>query len=300
MNGSHDHISVCICTYKRPQLLLRLLEKLEQQNTASLFDFSVVIVDNDREESARSTVETFAAVSSIKTSYLAEPVANIAMARNRAVINATGDYLAFIDDDEFPEQDWLAVMLKTCKSHRVSGVLGPVLPHFESQPPAWLVKAGFYDRKRHMTGFVMGWQEARTGNVLLKRAVIDGVSEVFRPQFGAGGEDQDFFRRMIDLGHTFIWCDEAPAYETVPPHRWQRKFLLRRALLRGRTTFEHPRNRIKNLAKSFVAVPLYGLALPFLLVAGHHHFMKYLVRFFDHTGRLLAFAHLNPVTERNN
>lgn len=54
------------------------------------------------------------------------------------------------------------------------------------------------------------------------------------------------------------------------------------------------------MAKSAVAVPLYAIALPFLLILGHHYFMKYLVRLFDHVGRLLALFHLNPINERCN
>lgn len=295
-----EHITVCICTYKRPQLVKRLLEELSHQKTEQFFEFSIVVADNDCEESAKQTVSDFVDASSIETSYCVEPSPNIAMARNKVVKNAKGDYLAFIDDDEFPANDWLLTMLKTCKAHRVAGVLGPVLPHFDSTPPRWLTRAGFYDRQRHETGFAMSWQEARTGNVLIKKQIIEGIEEVFRPEFGAGGEDQDFFRRMMEKGYKFIWCDEAPAYETVPPHRWERKFLLKRALLRGKTTFRHSKNRVRNIAKSLVAVPLYGIALPFLLIAGHHLFMKYLVRLFDHAGRLLALMKLNPIKERNN
>jgi len=40
------------------------------------------------------------------------------------------------------------------------------------------------------------------------------------------------------------------------------------------------------------------MALPVLLLAGQHYFMKYLVRLADHIGRLLASVGLNPVTER--
>jgi cellulose synthase/poly-beta-1,6-N-acetylglucosamine synthase-like glycosyltransferase len=222
------------------------------------------------------------------------------MARNKVVQEAKGDYLAFIDDDEIPGNDWLLVMLRTLKARGVDGVLAPVLPYFETEAPKWLVKAGFYDRPRHETGFVLGWQEARTGNVLLRRRILDGIGEVFRPEFGAGGEDQDFFKRMMDQGRKFIWCDEAPAHELVPPHRWRRRFLLKRALLRGKTTFRHRTNLLRNLAKSLIAVPLYAVALPFLLLLGHHHFMKYLVRLFDHLGRLLAVLNLNPIKERTH
>lgn len=295
-----EHITVCICTYKRPGLLGRLLDALRDQKTEGLFTYSVVVADNDQQESAKSAVNSFAAACETKAIYCVEPTPNIAMARNKVVQEAKGDYLAFIDDDEIPGNDWLLVMLRTLKARGVDGVLAPVLPYFETEAPKWLVKAGFYDRPRHETGFVLGWQEARTGNVLLRRGILDGIGEVFRPEFGAGGEDQDFFKRMIDRGRKFIWCDEAPAHELVPPHRWRRRFLLKRALLRGRTTFRHRTNLLRNLAKSLIAVPLYAVALPFLLLLGHHHFMKYLVRLFDHLGRLLAVLNLNPIKERTH
>jgi hypothetical protein len=75
---------------------------------------------------------------------------------------------------------------------------------------------------------------------------------------------------------------------------------LKRALLRGRTSFNHRKNLLRNLTKSLIAVPLYSVALPFLFFIGHHYFMRYLVRLCDHLGRLLAVVHLNPVKERAN
>ena len=295
-----EHITVCICTFKRPQLLDRLLEELGQQETGGLFSYSIVVTDNDCEESARQTVANFVKDCEIETTYCVEPTLNIAMARNTAVKHAKGDYLAFIDDDEFPVNDWLLVMLKAIKAHNVDGVLAPVKPYFDVPPPEWVTKAGFYDRPTHDTGFVMSWQEARTGNVLIKKRILDGMAEVFKPEFGAGGEDQDFFRRMMEKGHKFIWCNEAPVYETVPPHRWERRFLLRRALLRGKTTCRHRKNLWWNIGKSIIAVPLYVIALPFLFILGHHLFMKCLVRLFDHLGRLLALINLNPIEDRCN
>jgi succinoglycan biosynthesis protein ExoM len=300
MSSFKEHISVCICTFKRPDLLQRLLDSLRNQHTDGLFTYSIVVADNDRDESAKATVHAFATSSGIATKYCTEPTPNIALARNTVVRNAYGEYLAFIDDDEFPNDEWLLLMLKTCKAYNVAGILAPVLPHFDAEPPAWLKRAGFYDRPRNETGFVMEWQESRTGNVLIRRNILNGLEQVFTPAFGAGGEDQDFFRRMNAAGHKFVWCDEAIVCETVPPHRWRRSFLIRRAMLRGQTTFRHPKNRWKNIVKSVIALPLYLFALPFLFVAGHHYFMKYTVRLFDHAGRLLALLRLNPVNERNN
>jgi glycosyltransferase involved in cell wall biosynthesis len=279
--------------------LERLLCEICRQETGGAFTFSVVVTDNDSAQSARAVVEKYQRERflGVQIVYATEPTKNIALARNTALSHATADFIVFIDDDEFPAAGWLLNLFRTCESH-VAGVLGPVKPHFEQQPPQWLIKGGFYQRPTHSTGVVISWQECRTGNVLFRRNILDPSEPPFRREFGGGGEDQDFFRRMIERGHHFIWCDEAVVYEVVPPSRWSRRFMIHRALLRGRSTFRHPKHRLRNLLKSFIAVPAYALALPVLLLAGHHCFMKYLVKLADHVGRLLASIGLNPVTER--
>lgn len=297
MTGSRPHITVCICTYQRPALLLRLLEDLAVQATEDRFTFSISVVDNDRTESARRTVEHFGRCQPFPVAYCVQPVQNIALTRNRAVASATGDYMAFIDDDEFPIRQWLLILFQALQSHGVDGVLGPVKPHFDPGTPQWVIKGRFYDRTSYPTGLVIDWPKGRTGNVLFRRAIFEGLEEPFRKDF-LTGEDQDFFRRMIEQGRRFIWCEEALAYEVVPPIRWKRSFMLRRALLRGKVSLRHPSTTSKDVLKSAIAIPLYLLALPFLLLLGQHRFMDCLVRLFDHLGRLLAFLGLDPVREK--
>lgn len=292
------HITICICTYCRPAMLERLLHKISLQKTAGLFTFSIVVTDNDANQSARVVVKKYLRDQAMPVVYTVEPERNIALARNMAVAHATGDFIAFIDDDELPEPDWLMNLFCACKIYNAAGVLGPVKPHFEQKPPQWLVKGGFYERPEHPTGFTMLWRECRTGNVLIRRDIFNPSEPPFRYEFGTGGEDQDFFHRMIQRGNHFIWCNEAIAYEIVPPSRWTRRFMIHRALLRGRNTIRHHQNRVRNLLKSLVAVPAYALALPVLFLAGQHRFMKYLVKLADHLGRLLASVGINPATER--
>ena len=125
----------------------------------------------------------------------------------------------------------------------------------------------------------------------------DGVDPAFLPNLTGGG-DVDFFKRMMRKGHTFIWCNEAVVYEEVPPSRWRRRFMLSRALLRGANFREHPEWRFRPLAQSLIAVPAYTIMLPFLFLAGHHHFMKYLVKWCDHAARLLGLFGVRLVKER--
>ena len=293
------HISVCICTFKRPDLLKRLLDEMDRQMTEGLFSYSVVVADNDRMQSARHVVTEFAAASSLPITYCVEPEQNIALARNRALENVKGDFVAFIDDDEIPGQDWLCSLLKTGKKYEVAGVLGPVKPYFEHKPPQWVSNGKFFERPTYHTGYQLDWRETRTGNVLFRRDILDGVKSVFRPEFGTGSEDTDFFKRMMEKGNQFVWCNEAVVHEVIPSSRCTRSYLLRRALLRGRNSLRQRADRVRNLSKSLIAVPVYGLALPFYWIAGEHHFLKLLIRFCDHAGRLLGVLGFNPVKERD-
>lgn len=298
MNNVTEHICVCICTYRRAAMLKRLLTAVARQETGGLFTFSIVVVDNDEQQSARAVVAEFTSQFQVEAVYCSESRKNIALARNTVLAHARGDYIAFIDDDEFPVPEWLRMMLKTCEEHQAAGVLGPVRPYFDDPPPQWIIKGGFCERPEHPTGRVMDWEECRTGNVLFQRRILDGVPEVFNPLFGNGGEDKDFFMRMTRNGRVFRWCNEGIAYESVPPSRWKRSYMLRRALLRGKNILKHPTGRGRMLATSAIAVPLYTIVLLPTLIMGQHCFMKYCIKLCDHLGRLLAFARINPVNER--
>ncbi len=291
-------VCVCICTFKRTDLLARLLESLTKQNRAGLFNFAVVVADNDCQRSAEPVVRAFAEASSVPITYCVEPQQNIAMVRNLALRHAEGDFVAFIDDDEVPCDNWLEHLLRTCLEFNVEGVLGPIKPAFEVTPPEWVTKGGFFNRPTYPTGFNMTWDKTRTGNVLFKADVLHGVDFPFRTEFATAGEDMDFFRRMMQSGHRFVWSNEAVVYESVPSSRCTRTSLLKRALLRGSNFPKHPKDRAKNIAKSVIAIPCYAVALPVLAMTEQALFVKYLVKLADHVSRLLAFVGLPLMTQR--
>ena len=292
------HISVCICTFKRPYYLADTLEKLKHQETDQRFTYSIVVVDNDAQKSAAGIIAQFTSDAEVNVRYYIEPQQNIALARNRALENADGEYVAFIDDDEFPEERWLVNLLATCQRYGVDGVLGPVAPSFEVNPPDWILRGSFFERPNHDTGQVLHWKQTRTGNVLLRRPIFQQTGIWFRPEFGTGGEDVDFFRRMTGLGHSFVWCREAIVYEHVPASRATRSYLLRRALLRGSNFSKHRTGRWRSVGMSVIAIPAYTLLLPVLLILGQHMFMDYLVRLCDHVSRVFALFGIRLARER--
>jgi len=290
------HIAVCVCTYKRPHLLERLLKELVRQRTGNLFTYSIVVADNDEARSAEATVEEFRKYSDVAITYCVEPRRNIALARNKVVANAEGEYVALIDDDEFPASLWLQTLFANCNEYKVEGVLGPVKRHFDQTPPAWFKKSGIYDRLVHPTGQLVEWKDARTGNVLLRRRIIAGEDAPFRPEFRAG-EDQDFFRRKTEEGYVFIWSADAIVFETIPPARWRRSYILRKAALQGATAALQPNCGAINILRSVIAVPLYLAVLPIALFLGQHIFMELMVKICDHSGKLLMRMGINPIHE---
>jgi len=295
----YPHICVCICTYKRPERLRFLLLKLKDIETDGLFTYSIVVADNDSERTAFPIINEFINKNNLSIFYCEEPCRNIALVRNKAVENAKGDYLAFIDDDELPENKWLLVLLKTIVKYNVDAVLAPVRPRFEHDLPRWVKKGKFFERPEYDTGRKMKYTECRTGNVLIKKSSIECLSVPFDSRFGSGSEDVDFFRRLIECGKTVIWCNEAPVYELIPPARCSRRYQIRLALLRGGNSYKHNKNRIKGIVKAMLALPLYCCLLPVYYLLGEYYFMKYLIKICDHFGRLMMFLGIVIVRERS-
>jgi len=293
------HISVCVPTYRRLDMLAKCLEGLEKQERRG-FTYSIIVVDNDARQSARNLVEDWAKRSAIKILYACEPEQSISRARNRAIANASGEYVAFIDDDEVPDPAWLAKLYETCSGFAADGVLGPVLPQFSGTPPDWLVKSGLCLRASFPTGTPLKDSKyMRTGNVLLAKAMLEGLETPFDPRFGrTGGEDADFFERMVNAGRSFVWCNEARVHEEVPADRQTLRYHVKRAFVRGALETERQAFLSYGTLKSSVAVAIYSAVLPVLLVARYHLFARYLVSCCDHLSKLVGYFGIRLARER--
>lgn len=93
-------VSVAVCTRNRPVQLARALESLLTQRHAPA---EILVVDNAPSDDATPTLlaERFPSVR-----YLLEPIQGLDFARNRALMSATGDVVAFLDDDAVADAGW--------------------------------------------------------------------------------------------------------------------------------------------------------------------------------------------------
>ena len=102
-----DHITICLCTCRRAGRLAGLLSDLARQESGGAFTYSLSVVDNDPAASASEVIAAFARKGTVPVQASWEPEPNIARSRNRSLEGASGNIVAFIDDDETPAPDWL-------------------------------------------------------------------------------------------------------------------------------------------------------------------------------------------------
>jgi succinoglycan biosynthesis protein ExoM len=300
-----DHVSICVCTYRRNPMVERLLRGLRGLETDGRFDFSAVVVDNDAAGPARETVARMRSELAMAIEYDIEPERTIPAARNRALKLARGNYIAIIDDDEIPPAHWLLTLYRSIQTFDVDGALGPVHPFFEKKPPAWLIKGRFCDRPVHRTGTLLEWGQTRTGNVLLKKSVFEDHGLSFDLRWKTSGSDRAFFKQAMRAGCRFIAVEEAPVYEVVPPERWTKRYYVRRALVHGYNAHQNSLSERRGISrlvpplKSGLAVLVYALALPPSALLGDHLMMKCLERGSHHLSRLLAGLGIELIKTRD-
>ncbi|MGF1597353.1 MAG: glycosyltransferase family 2 protein [Acidimicrobiales bacterium] len=178
----------------------------------------LLIVDNDPDGSAQGAAVDLAAEIDVPVRYIHEATPGLAAARNRALDEADGDVLVFIDDDEEAEPGWPDGLLGIMDTSGAALVGGPVRTRFAQPPPSWVVEGRFFERPEPADGSTQAW--LRSGNLAVDLAAVRAADLRFSPAFAhTGGEDVDFTRRAAAAGLDLRWSATAAVTETVPPDR---------------------------------------------------------------------------------
>jgi len=229
------HVNVCVVTCRQPDELAVLLRSLVRQRVMPALSYTVIVVDNDAQGSAREVTAAFAVHSEIPVRYCVEPERNISMARNRALEKSAGDYVAFIDAHAIPQPEWLQNLVDMAQAFEADAVFGPVLQKFPQGTPEWIIHGGFFERPRYLNAVrVRGGSAA---NVLIRRASVQRFGTPFNPALGdAGGEGSEFFHRLYRSGARYLWCDTAVVHESISVDKFKLRYLAEHAFLSGQAS----------------------------------------------------------------
>ena len=140
-------LSLIIPTYNRAGLLKRALESAVNLNHPPAH-YEIIVVDNGSTDATPGIVEDVRQDNPRhRLSYIREERLGLHNARHAGVWAATGDILAFTDDDATFDPNWLRAYAEAFDSHPdMIAAGGPVRPSWGTPPPSWLVES-MGDRK---------------------------------------------------------------------------------------------------------------------------------------------------------
>ncbi len=126
------NLSVVICTYteKRWDTLVAGITSVQQQ---SMPPYEIIVVSDNNPALAARLQAKFTGITVAEN----HGTPGISTTRNVGVAIASGDIVAFIDDDAIANKDWLSQLARCYEDQRVLGVGGNVLPEWTGERPRW-------------------------------------------------------------------------------------------------------------------------------------------------------------------
>ena len=240
--------SVAICTLNRARLLRQAVESVFDQDYPK-DHYELIIVDNGSTDETPCLIEHLAENAPISLRSLSEGRIGIAAARNRAIAEATHSYIAYLDDDEIANSDWLAQLSDTISKYGALIVGGRVEEYFENGfvPPRWyncrylqgFFRLDYEHRTEHLP--VVKAQEddyIGSGNCAYAKSLFDRFGN-FPLQLGhtgtlpLAGAETYFNERAARHGVEIYYSDDAVVKHVIDPARVTRHNMLRKSYYMG-------------------------------------------------------------------
>jgi GT2 family glycosyltransferase len=225
---------VVVCTHERPEDLDDCLRALAACNPC----LEVVVVDSGPSVPCRELVIRHRdRLPGVRYVHVPEP--GLSRARNAGVAAATGELVAFIDDDAAVQPGWdRAIVAAFAGDSDIGCVGGACRPRFAAERPPWLS-----DRLLSLssiTRFGDGSREPRSSaewpfgaNMAFRRRALAEIGP-FAEELGRrgslllSGEDSDMVARALRAGWR-VWLEPAAVVlHTVHAERLQSRFYWRR------------------------------------------------------------------------
>jgi glycosyltransferase involved in cell wall biosynthesis len=237
--------TVAIRTYNGEKLLPALLDRLRSQVGTEKFSWEIVIVDNNSSDETASVIQQYQASWPIAfpLKYFFEAEQGAATARQRAIREAQGVFITFLDDDNYPSENWVAECYAFAIAHPKMGACGSQIHgEYEVEPPANFSKiAPFLPViEREKTVCFNSPEYARAGVLppgaglmIRKQAWVENVPKrlVLQGPIGsslaAKGEDIEALLYIRQAGWEIWYNPSMQIYHCIPKQRFEKEYLIR-------------------------------------------------------------------------
>ena len=241
---THPCITVALCTHNHADRLGRTLSSLAQLRPPTR-SWELLAIDNASTDSTPKVLRTtnWRPVD-VDVRIVREERVGLSNARNRAVAEARGEYIVFMDDDETPDPAWLTAYETAVLEHQPDALGGRIEVFFENgERPAWL--------QDELLGFLgkLDYGEARWltelstpifgGNFAFRRNVFERIGN-FDARLGRhgtsniGGEDTEIYRRLLEHRCHVRWTPAAIIHHRIQTSKLRRGYFLDLHFRQGR------------------------------------------------------------------
>lgn len=223
------HITVAVCTRNRANALRAAVESLACLRTHGRFTFDVLIVDNGSTDDTPAVAGELAERLPIEVRCVREETPGVVHARNRAIAECAREWLAFFDDDQAADPDWLAELLDLADRRGADCVGGRVVLRLppgagrDLSPVCRMLlgeSVGMETERRYSARVTPG-----AGNLMVRRAALEAVGG-FDPAYRDRGEDTGLFLRLLSEGIEGWYSPEAVVEHIIPAERVSDGYLL--------------------------------------------------------------------------
>lgn len=231
------NITVAICTWNRCALLEKTLEQVARLSIPQGVEWELLVVNNNSTDATDDVLAAFTERLPLHSVFEAEP--GLSHARNRAVREATGDYILWTDDDVLVDEEWLKAYCEAFASWPEAAIFGGnIEPWFAGEPPHWLprvwsrVASAYASRDLGEQSVALSKDVIPFGANFAVRAA-EQRRYLYDPRLGVrpdsimGGEETTVIRHMMADGITGRWVAGARVKHYIPAARQSIAYLRR-------------------------------------------------------------------------
>ena len=212
-------VSIVINTYNRAPYLERALSSLYYLDYEN---FEVIVVNGPSTDNTQDVIKKYE--KDIKVGYC--PKANLSMSRNIGIAMASGEYVAFMDDDAIPEPNWLNVLLTGFTDESIcavgSDVYNPTGKAFQCRE---LVTNRFgCDVKERpiQIPYSFVFERIAGGNSIYKKDLLLKVGG-FNEQYDYYLDETELCARILDCGYLVKYIPNAFIHHKFAPSYYRDK-----------------------------------------------------------------------------
>lgn len=234
-------ISVAVCTYNRSDVLPKCLESLADQSANNEL-FEVIIIDNNSTDDTKEIATNFCNKYN-HFRYVFEKKQGLSHARNRAIIEANGEYLAYIDDDAIADKEWLEKIGSVIQNNKdIAAFGGQIYPWYNKEKPKWF-KDEFATYSWGEQHFQLTEQNCPFGlsgsNMIFNKDALTKYGS-FSVEYGmngdkiAFGEESCLFNKMLKNNENIQYFPEIFVYHLVSDKSYSLKEAFKRSIQNGK------------------------------------------------------------------